>query len=75
MNHLQWLTEKPDFTEECIVICAFKIRGKWEYNIFLIKKVDSDEGWYMGWLTIDGDEYDDLDNLTAQMYFTIPLLK
>ncbi len=74
MNHHKWLSEKPEFKEECLLITAVKFRDEWEYEVYIIKMIESDEGCYMGWLTGDGDEYGDLADLTSEKYFTTPLL-
>lgn len=72
---LKWTTKKPDFKDECLVICASRIRKHWEYSIFTIEWVESEDGRYLGWLTGDGDEYGDLADMQAQKYLVLPLLK
>lgn len=68
----KWTKEKPN--KECVFIAATKIRDEWEYEFYIIKKMESDEGWYLGWLTGDGEEYGDLADMTADLYFIIDLL-
>ena len=72
---INWTKEKPEFKDECLLMTATKIRDKWEYNLWLIEKQVTDEGWYWGWLTSDGEEYGDIADLKADLYATIPKLK
>jgi hypothetical protein len=74
-NELAWQSEKPEFKEECLLLTAVLIRGIWEYTVYQIAKVESDEEWYMGWLTGEGEEYGDLEDLKADKYLVMPLLK
>lgn len=68
----QWLDDKPEFTDECLVIAANEIRGEWEYTLYQIRKlIDDDGNWYLGWLTSDGEEYGDLNDFKAQKYMII----
>lgn len=69
-----WVTDKPDFKEECLVIAASKIGGSWDYSVFVIKKEYSEEGVYMAIFTGDMDEWGDIDDLSADKYFVMPLL-
>jgi hypothetical protein len=71
---MEWVTQKPEFTEECLLITATKYRDEWEYTAYQIKKVYDDEKWYMGWLTGDGEEYGDLEDLESDKYLVMPLL-
>jgi hypothetical protein len=70
-----WVTNKPLFDNECLVITANRIRENWDYSTYIIQKVQSDDGWYMGWLTGEGEEYGDLNDLRADKYLVLPLLK
>lgn len=63
-----WLTEKPEFKENCILLTATFIRDEWSYNSWLIEKINHGEGWYWGWMSLDGDEYGDLADLKAGRY-------
>jgi hypothetical protein len=74
-NQQKWISEKPEFKDECIVIAASLFRNEWSYTLFQVKKVDGDDGWYLGWLTGDGDEYGDLADLHADKYLILPLLQ
>lgn len=72
---IQWTTEKPDFKEECLLITAYKIKGKWEYSLLTIEKLtDYDGKWYFGWIDVTGNEYGSLSDLEADKYLTMPLL-
>lgn len=72
-----WLTTKPTFTEECILVTASKIRDKWDYQFWLIEKLDNitNDGWYWGILCPDGEEWGPLEDLEAERYLVIPKLK
>lgn len=73
---MNWQYTKPEFTEECILITASKVRGKWHYNFWLIEKLDDmEENWYWGILCPDGEEWGDLADLEAEKYLVIPMLK
>ena len=74
----QWLDEKPEFDSECIVICgdgslancsAFKIL---KINCYVDRTHILS---YLGWCDMDGDEIDDLQELTAKKYFIVPTLE
>lgn len=68
-----WLTEKPVFDRDCILLTGTKIREKCEYSSWLIKWLDFDEGGYWGWLNMDGEEYGDINDLHADLYNIIEL--
>jgi len=75
-----WLTGKPEFTKDCILLTATEIRGKWEYNSCMIIKIDSEddngnEVWYWGWCNMDGEEYGDIADMSADKYKIISLIK
>lgn len=70
-----WTMEKPSFDEECIVVTAVKIKHHWEYSIWQIKRIHTDEGSYMGWLDGDGNEYGGLADIYADKYLILPNLK
>ncbi len=73
MIEQRWVTKKPKFDKECIVICAHKFRREWEYSSYLIKRIDFDDKWYWGWCNIDGKEYDDIAEMKAKKYYVIPI--
>ncbi len=68
---MNWLSNKPDFKEECVLVTASFIRGHWEYTTYIIEKINTPEGWYMGWLTGEGEEYGDLADLQADRYLIL----
>lgn len=70
---MSWTTIKPDFKEECLLLTASCFLGQWEYNLWELMKVEVDEGWYMG-IYKDGEDWGDLADLKADLYFTMPLL-
>lgn len=63
-----WVSVKPEFTEDCWVIT----RTSQGCEIWEVKKLESDEGWYMGWLDSYGDEYGDLKDMESDTYFILP---
>jgi hypothetical protein len=75
-----WVFEKPEFKEDCILLTATKSDTIWEYNSWLIIALDGEDdngkpAWYWGWCNIDGEEYGDISDLQADKYKIIPLLK
>jgi hypothetical protein len=67
-----WLTEKPEFNKECIFATRQEWGGFYEYNIWMIERIDGEDGWYWGLLTGDGDEWGAIEDLKADAYFIIP---
>ena len=77
MNKIIWTRKKPKLKrngKEFLLLVAVKIRDEWEYSVYQIKKLEFDEHWYWGVLTEDGDEWGAYEDLTAQLYCTLPLL-
>ena len=76
-----WLTEKPDFDEECTFITASRyVRNdeplEYDYEVWQIRKIDGygeddKPGWYFGLLNGDGEEWGDLSDLDAAMYYIV----
>jgi hypothetical protein len=75
MTHNTWMDEKPEFTEECILVTAQKYNSGWEYSIYQIFKTSHEGIAYMGWFSDIHTEYGDLPDLKANKYLTMPLLK
>jgi hypothetical protein len=81
MTHNKWSSKKPKFTEECILLTAYKNhRKEWDYRSWLIVKVDGEDengklGWYWGLCEMDGEEWGALDDMKQDKYMTIPFLK
>ncbi len=70
---MNFLKEKPN--EPCVFICRTMIRGKWDYNLYRIEKINSgDDTYYLGWMDNNGDEYGDLTDLIADEYLIIEKL-
>ena len=63
-----WITEKPEFTEDCWLVTA----GGGGCEIWQIKRVESDDGWYWGWLDSYGDEYGDINDMESEFYLILP---
>ena len=69
---MNWVSIKPDINEECMLVTAnLKKDGYYKYSIWEIKQVVGVNGPYMGLLTIDGDEWDDLKELSADRYLIL----
>lgn len=69
----EWLTDKPTFNKECILLTASFFNDQWIYNSWQIKELygegfDNKEHYYWAWLNMDGEEYGDLSDLTADRY-------
>ena len=71
----KWTTIKPEFKKECLLITANKFGKEYEYSFWEIKKIHTDKGYYMGLLTSDGYEYGALEDLFAEKYLMLKLLK
>lgn len=72
-----WINEKPEFDKDSIMITAswWNIGdGYWEYSIWQIVKLESEEGWYWGLLMGDGDEWGALEDFRADKYKVLPPL-
>lgn len=67
-----WVKEKPKFIDECLLITGSLINGFWEYSTWQIKKVEHEGKWYLGWLTGEGEEYGDVEDLKADKYLILP---
>lgn len=67
----QWLQEKPDFDQECIVICESNFSGTPEYNLLQITKLENNNVLYWGVLTGHGEVWGDIYDLQADRYFII----
>ena len=68
---MNWTREKPKFTKDCILITAqyWKTQNVWEYALHTIIF----DG-YWRWLDGNGEEIGDIEDLTAEVYATAPLL-
>lgn len=78
MIHNQWSDTKPEFTEECILIAASKIKmplsHHWHYIFFEINQVMAGDGWF--WEVLEhGEPWGDIEDIKADKYYTMPLLK
>jgi hypothetical protein len=64
----QWLTEKPDFDQECIVITESKFKEHpAQYTLWTIHTGNG----YITLLDQYGDEWGDVNYLKADRYFII----
>ena len=66
-----WQKERP--TKPCVVMTRVwnKRLGIYDYNIWRFEKIDCDGGWYLGWLTEDGEEWDDIKDCNFDEYCII----
>ena len=64
----KWISDKPEFTEDCWIVTS----GSDGREIWEIKKVYSEDGWYWGWLDSYGDEYGDINDLESESYYILP---
>lgn len=61
---MEWLTDKPIFKDDCVLITASLYHCHWEYNTWIIEHRNG----YWNWLTRDGEEYGDIEDLKADRY-------
>ncbi len=72
---MQWTTDKPVFTEDCTLVTADLMQSDkpyYDYRIWRIEWLNMGEGYYWHWLTGDGDEWDDIADLKADLYLVLP---
>ena len=73
-NNDGWLTEKPVFTTDCILLTAVFINKEWEYQSFLKKwalgeNEKGEKAWYISVCDLkDGEEWGDIADLQADRY-------
>lgn len=69
---MNWVSDRPALHEECILITASRNKdGVYDYSVWEIKWINFGNGPYLAWLTGDGKEYGDLNDLTADMYLIL----
>ena len=73
-SELEWLKEKPEFKEECVFITATWWNDHWEYQLWEIEKMKSEEGYYLGVCDESGGEWGEIADLHADLYKVIPPL-
>ncbi len=64
----QWVSEKPEFTEECILLTHTVFRNAHEYQAWQIVKIEAEDGWYWGLCNMEGEEWGALEDLKADHY-------
>lgn len=73
MKHHVWLNEKPEFTEDCLLIGSSYYRDDAHFSMYIVKRMYVD-GWYWAIMDAqDGMEWGDLGDFKADRYMTIPL--
>ena len=63
-----WTTEKPVADREFAMVTKIKFQDNWEYAVWKVVKIDSEEGSYYGLCNGEGEEYCDYEDLAAQFY-------
>lgn len=72
----EWLTEKPKFTKDCILLTMTNLFNTVMYAAYMIRWIDlKEDGGYWGWCQMDGEEIDCIDVLAADKYKLITLYK
>ena len=71
----KWVTDKPVFTKDCILLVADWWNDHWETKAFDIIYVlgeddDGEPAWYWSVLS-DGDEWGDIEDIYGQLYQVI----
>lgn len=61
---MEWIDTKPDIKMNCVLLTATLICGFWEYHVWIIEHRNG----YWNWLTGDGEEYGDIEDLRADRY-------
>lgn len=80
MTYHVWLDDKPEITEDCIMVTAGKYANTdWNYSMFTIELTAGEDengepSWYFG-IFDDGDEWGDLSDLHANKYLLLPMIK
>lgn len=68
---VEWTTIKPELKDGCTLVTGTLIK-KWHYKVWVIKTVNYGDGPYLALLEGDGEEWGDIDDLTADKYLIIP---
>lgn len=64
---MNWTNDKPVFTEDCVLVCAWEWAYGWDYKLYTIKLKD---GY---WKLLDsGIEYGKIEELQADKYLILP---
>lgn len=68
-----WVNIKPKFNKECLLLTVSFYGNTTYYNSWWITKCEDIEsgGWYWGLCTIDGEEWGDINDLSADLYKTV----
>lgn len=79
---MNWTTQKPKYEElkgdTLLLTASYSERSKeWYFDAFLVERDEGEdengeEYWYWGLFTLDGDEWGNYDDISAQMYMIIP---
>ena len=68
---MKWQKKKP--RTPCVFMTRTKYKDRFEYNIWRIEEIDGigGNGYYLGWLDEEGNEWDDLADMNFDEYFII----
>lgn len=73
---MNWTTDKPVFTEDCVLITAHSHSNNgYMYRLWSIEQrpVSADsEDFYFAWLNDLGEELGDINDLKADKYLILP---
>lgn len=67
---LKWTQTKPDFA------CVFVSRRDDDYHVWQFEWLEGEDDFYfyLGWITDDGEEYDDIADCEFDEYLVLKLL-
>lgn len=71
----KWLTKKPKFDCECIVVKANKWSKEWHYETFIIRRVEFEDKWYWGLHDNHDYEVGPITDLKGGRYYVMPIPK
>lgn len=71
MNNLNWTTEKPEITDECVLLTATKWAGATDYKLFTFEWLKDSGERYLALCDEDGFHWGDYEDLEADFYAVI----
>lgn len=76
----KWVSEKPKEWQQCILLTATwdKRQKQWEFNSYYVVYIEGvndkeEAAWYWALCDINGEEWDDINDLKADLYQMIEL--
>lgn len=70
---MYWTKDKPKPDNEYAFVSAVWWQGHWEYKLWQFVLVDNFNGSYYALCDNEGEEWGDYDDLTADIFYVIPL--